>query len=72
MLREQLNELPSKELIEIIEEQKEIINDYDKSARKFIDKVDVGKARSIETYGDLKACYERKEAISKHISKYHS
>jgi len=35
-----------------------VLKQYNKAAKKFIDKVETGKAKSVETYNDLKKCYE--------------
>lgn len=43
----------------MFEGQKEllqVLSDYNAAADKFIAKVETGRARSVETYADLKAC----------------
>jgi len=40
---------------------REVLAKYDAAARKFIDKVDTGRAKSVETYNELKACLNRGE-----------
>jgi hypothetical protein len=52
--RDQLNDLLAKELK--YDGLKRALAGYNTAARKFVAKVDSGKARSVETYADLKAC----------------
>ena len=42
----------------------EAILKYDAAADKFIDKVDIGRARSVETYNDLKLAREASKALN--------
>lgn len=39
-----------------VDEMKQIINAFVAAAEKFVEKVESGRARSHETYNDLKAC----------------
>lgn len=49
---------------EIVERLKAKLNAYNKAAKKFLDKVDSGNARSVETYRELKAAYNLPEDVS--------
>ena len=42
----------------IIDQLKDALRHYNIAADKFIRKVEAGRARSVETYADLKACRE--------------
>jgi hypothetical protein len=44
-----------KSLYDQLKAAQEVLKIYDAAADKFIDKVDTGRARSVETYNDLKA-----------------
>jgi hypothetical protein len=35
---------------------RQALGNYDRAARKFIDKCDAGRAHSVETYADLQQC----------------
>lgn len=50
-------------LQEALEERDKIILDFQKSAKKFVEKVESGRARSRETYADMKRCLELVSAL---------
>ncbi len=50
--------------LEYIKLLSKVIDAYEAAAKKFIDKVDSGQARSRETYADLKACREMAQQLS--------
>lgn len=41
-----------------LEAARKVLKEYDQAADKFIKKVDTGRARSVETYNDLKLARE--------------
>lgn len=52
-----------KDLNKTINKLLSVIEKYDKASQKFINKVETGKARSVETYNDLKKCQDFKNKI---------
>ncbi len=52
---------------EIFEDMTELLIQYTKASKKFIDKVESGKAKSVETYADLKNAHEN---TAKFLEKY--